>query len=161
LVTFITTAALTGAPPIAACFEVIAAGAPTVVVHSRARRRRTELRSVWPEVLDDLASAIRAGLSLPEALIALGERGPEEVRTEFRQFAEDYRATASLRRAGERHSRLSLTNLSRAAGTRLRSVVSAPPSPMPISFSHHGRDQREFVTNGIHPIRALGDHLRR
>ncbi|PFG40610.1 type II secretion system protein F (GspF) [Georgenia soli] len=93
LVTFATAAALTGAPPIAACFAVIVAGAPSLVVRSRARRRRTELRTVWPEVLDDLASAIRAGLSLPEALIALGERGPEEVRTEFRQFAEDYRAT--------------------------------------------------------------------
>jgi tight adherence protein B len=93
LVTFVTAAALTGAPPIAACFAVIVAGAPSLVVRSRARRRRTELRTVWPEVLDDLASAIRAGLSLPEALIALGERGPEEVRTEFRQFAEDYRAT--------------------------------------------------------------------
>ena len=91
--TFVTAAALTGAPPIAGCFAVIVAGAPSLVVRSRARRRRTELRTVWPEVLDDLASAIRAGLSLPEALIALGERGPEEVRTEFRQFAEDYRAT--------------------------------------------------------------------
>ena len=93
LVTFVTAAALTGSPPIAASFAVILAGAPSVVVRTRARKRRTELRTVWPEVLDDLASAIRAGLSLPEALIALGERGPEEVRTEFRHFAEDYRAT--------------------------------------------------------------------
>lgn len=93
LLTFATVTALTGSPPIAVCFAVIVAGAPTLVVRARARRRRTELRTVWPEVLDDLASAIRAGLSLPEALIALGERGPEEVRTEFRLFAEDYRAT--------------------------------------------------------------------
>jgi tight adherence protein B len=93
LATFVTAAALTGAPPIAACFAAIVTGTPSIVVRIRARKRRTELRTVWPEVLDDLASAIRAGLSLPEALIALGERGPEEVRTEFRQFAEDYRAT--------------------------------------------------------------------
>jgi tight adherence protein B len=85
--------ALTSAPPIAACFAAIAAGAPWALVHSRARRRRTELRTVWPEVVDDLVSGIRAGRSLPEALISLGERGPEEVREEFRRFAEDYRAT--------------------------------------------------------------------
>ena len=81
------------ATAIAACFAAIAAGVPWVLVHSRARRRRTELREVWPEVVDNLASGVRAGLSLPEALIALAERGPEELRAAFRRFAEDYRAT--------------------------------------------------------------------
>ncbi|UNX54155.1 type II secretion system F family protein [Georgenia sp. TF02-10] len=83
--------ALTAAP-IAACFAVLAGTLPWALVRSRARHRRTLLRTVWPEVIDDLASGIRAGLSLPEGLIALAERGPEEVRTEFRRFAEDYRA---------------------------------------------------------------------
>ncbi|MGO3483066.1 MAG: type II secretion system F family protein, partial [Cellulosimicrobium funkei] len=36
---------------IAACFAVIAAGAPSLLVRSRARRRRARLREVWPEVL--------------------------------------------------------------------------------------------------------------
>ncbi len=44
-------------------------------------------------MIDDLASGVRAGLSLPEALMALAERGPEEVRAEFARFADDYRAT--------------------------------------------------------------------
>jgi tight adherence protein B len=44
-------------------------------------------------VIDDLVSGIRAGRSLPEALISLGERGPEDIRPEFRRFAEDYRAS--------------------------------------------------------------------
>lgn len=83
----------TASPPIAACFALIAAGVPGMVVKARARRRQVELRSVWPEVVDDLISAVRAGLSLPEALISLGERGPVELRPQFRRFADDYRVT--------------------------------------------------------------------
>jgi len=44
-------------------------------------------------VVDNLASGIRAGLSLPEALGQVGERGPVELREPFRAFAADYRAT--------------------------------------------------------------------
>lgn len=85
--------AITATPPIAVCFAVMAGFAPTVYVRSKARRRRTELRGLWPDVVDDLASGIRAGMSLPEAVIALAERGPERLRGEFAQFARDYRAS--------------------------------------------------------------------
>ncbi len=83
----------TGSPPIAVCFAVMASLVPMAFVRARARRRQVELRAVWPEVVDDLISAIRAGLSLPEALTTLGEHGPSEVRPEFRRFGEDYRVT--------------------------------------------------------------------
>jgi tight adherence protein B len=79
--------------PIASAFAVIAAGGPVALVRYRARKRRSELRELWPEVVDNLASGVRAGLSLPEALSQLGERGPDELRRPFRQFGEDYRAT--------------------------------------------------------------------
>ncbi len=85
--------AVSGSPTIAACFAVMSGAAPYVVVKSRARRRRAELRTLWPEVVDDLVSGIRAGLSLPEALMALGERGPAELRPAFVRFGADYRAT--------------------------------------------------------------------
>jgi len=84
---------LTLSPTIATCFAVIAACAPAVLVRSRARRRRARLRDVWPEVVDHLASGVRAGLALPEAVGQLGERGPVELREPFRRFAQDYRAT--------------------------------------------------------------------
>ena len=67
--------AVTRALPIAVCFALFAALAPVTMVRSRARRRRTELRDVWPEAVDHLASGVRAGLSLPEAVGQLGERG--------------------------------------------------------------------------------------
>jgi tight adherence protein B len=79
--------------PIAVAFGVIAAGGPVSLVRYRARQRRSELRELWPEVVDNLASGVRAGLSLPEALSQLGERGPEELRRPFQRFGEDYRAT--------------------------------------------------------------------
>jgi tight adherence protein B len=86
-------ALLSRSPTIAAAFAVIAAGGPVTLVRYRARKRRSELRELWPEVVDNLASGVRAGLSLPEALSQLGERGPDELRRPFRQFGEDYRAT--------------------------------------------------------------------
>ncbi|CAM3356618.1 type II secretion system F family protein [Occultella aeris] len=102
LVTFVVAAAVTGSPTIAASFAVLVALAPGAYVRSRARRRRTELRELWPEVVDDLNSGIRAGMSLPEALIGLSERGPEPMRAEFRAFADDYRATGRFSDALDR-----------------------------------------------------------
>jgi tight adherence protein B len=84
---------LTQTAPIAAAFAVIAGAVPTVLLRQRAYRRRAELREVWPDVVDNLASAVRAGMSLPDALAQLGVRGPEPLRLPFARFAEDYRMT--------------------------------------------------------------------
>lgn len=85
--------ALTQVWTVAACFTVMAAMAPVAVVRIRARQRRSKLRDVWPDVVDHVHSAVRAGLALPEALVQLGERGPVELRGAFQEFAHDYRAT--------------------------------------------------------------------
>lgn len=69
---------------------------PPILLRSLARRRRTELREVWPEAVDHLISAIRAGMSLPEALAQLGEKGPEELRAHFSAFAHDYQASGDF-----------------------------------------------------------------
>lgn len=80
-------------PVIACAFGLLGCWAPVAVVRFRLRQRRAELRDLWPEVVDNLASAVRAGLALPEALTQVGTRGPEELRSAFRRFGEDYRAT--------------------------------------------------------------------
>lgn len=85
--------ALTRSPPIAVAFALIAGMGPLTLVRSRARRRRHALREVWPEVVDHLGSGVRAGLSLPEAVAQIGERGPVELREPFRDFARDYRSS--------------------------------------------------------------------
>lgn len=92
-VVFVVSAAVSHTVPIAFAFAVFAGLAPMTLIRYRQRKRRTELRDVWPDAVDNLASAVRAGLSLPEALSQLGNRGPQELRRPFQRFAEDYRAT--------------------------------------------------------------------
>lgn len=79
--------------PIALVFGAFAAYAPVLLLRVRARKRLAELRELWPDAVDSLASAVRAGLSLPEALTQLGTRGPPALRDSFERFGEDYRAT--------------------------------------------------------------------
>jgi tight adherence protein B len=79
--------------PVAAAFAVMAGYLPFGVVAGRAQRRRRELAEAWPDAVDNLASAVRAGLSLGEAVGGLGERGPEPLREPFRAFARDYQAS--------------------------------------------------------------------
>ncbi|MGI8577983.1 MAG: type II secretion system F family protein [Nocardioidaceae bacterium] len=80
-------------PPVAAAFALMAGYSPIAMVRARARRRRRELAEVWPEAVDNLASAVRAGLSLAEALTQLGERGPTALRPAFGAFGRDYLAS--------------------------------------------------------------------
>lgn len=84
--------AVTRSWPISACFGLFGGWLPMAVVRWRARKRTAVLRQLWPDVVDHLRSAIRAGLSLPEALIQLSEKGPEELRHVFRDFGSDYRS---------------------------------------------------------------------
>ncbi|MGG5173693.1 type II secretion system F family protein [Pseudarthrobacter sp. J1763] len=77
---------------IAACFGLFGGWLPLALVSWRAKKRTAVLRQLWPDVVDHLRSAIRAGLSLPEALMQLGTKGPEELRPLFLEFAADYRS---------------------------------------------------------------------
>ena len=74
-------------------FALIVSWGLVAAVRYRRRRRLEALREVWPEVVDNLASAVRAGMSLPEALTQIGVRGPETLRRPFDRFGADYRAT--------------------------------------------------------------------
>jgi tight adherence protein B len=85
--------AVSGTPPVAVVFGLLAAYVPVALLRGRASRRRREFADLWPEAVDNLASAVRAGLSLPEAVTQLGERGPEPLRPWFRDFGADYLAT--------------------------------------------------------------------
>ncbi len=92
--------------PVALVFGAMGAYLPVAIVTGRARKRQQEFAEVWPEAVDNLASAVRAGLSLPDALGGLGVRGPEPLRAAFDAFALDYQVTGrfdeSLDRLKER-----------------------------------------------------------
>ena len=84
---------VSGTPPVAIAFGVMGAYLPAALVAGRARRRLREFAEVWPEAVDNLASAVRAGMSLPDALGGLATRGPEPLREAFDQFALDYQVS--------------------------------------------------------------------
>jgi tight adherence protein B len=84
---------LTSTIAVALCFGVFAFFLPIVILRRLRHRRQLALRELWPEAVDNLASAVRAGMSLPEGLSALGERGPAELRPAFARFGTAYRAS--------------------------------------------------------------------
>lgn len=69
---------------------------PVVAVNSRGRRRRRNLRSAWPDLVDHLVSAVRAGQSLGDAVSGLADIGPVELRPAFREFARTVHAAGTL-----------------------------------------------------------------
>ena len=106
VVGFVAVQVLSRTVPVALAFGGIGAYLPFAALRGRARRRQREFVEVWPEAVDNLASGIRAGLALPEALAGLAVRGPEPLREPFAAFALDYQASGrfvdSLDRLKER-----------------------------------------------------------
>lgn len=79
----------------------IAAGAaalalPSLLVSRRARAHRRAARIAWPDVVDHLVSAVRAGLALPDGVAGLAASGPALTRAAFAEFADDYRVTGNF-----------------------------------------------------------------
>ena len=88
--------AISGVAVVGLLAAVVAGYLPLAILRRRARTRSVALRSAWPDAVDMLSSAVRAGMSLPEAVIDMGVRGPEALRPAFRSFAADYRASGSF-----------------------------------------------------------------
>jgi tight adherence protein B len=81
---------------LAAAAAAVAFVAPFVAVGWRARARRRATRVVWPDAVDQLVSAVRSGLALPDGLATLAITGPVGIRGAFAQFEADYRSTANF-----------------------------------------------------------------
>jgi tight adherence protein B len=94
--------ALSRSPWLGLAFAGLAAWLPLGALQARRRRRLRELREVWPDAIDNLASGVRAGLSLPEAVAGLAEHGPEPLRAPLARFADDYHATGRFGAALDR-----------------------------------------------------------
>lgn len=79
--------------------SISAIGAAAVVplvnagISARARRRESQLRVLWPEVIDSMVSGVRAGASLVDLFIDLETSAPVELRPYFAEFAREYRAS--------------------------------------------------------------------
>lgn len=90
------TAAIVPVVAVAVVVGVVAALLPSTAVGARARRRRRLLRAAWPDLVDHLVSAVRAGQSLGSAVAALSVVGPAETRDAFRTFERAVESTGTL-----------------------------------------------------------------
>lgn len=88
--------ALSRVVAIGVAFGAFAALVPGFVMRGRRQRRQRAFAEAWPDAVDHLASAVRAGLSLPEALAQLGERGPEPLQPAFVEFARHYQGSGRI-----------------------------------------------------------------
>jgi len=81
---------------VAAVAGILALCLPWVVVAWRARAGRRATRVVWPDAVDQLVSAVRSGLALPDSVVTLAHSGPPVTRDAFAQFERDYRMTGAF-----------------------------------------------------------------
>lgn len=88
--------AATGVAVIAAAGGILAASSPALAIGWRARARRQATRVVWPDLVDQLVSSVRAGASLPDAMVGLAQVGPDLTRSAFAELASTYRITGSF-----------------------------------------------------------------
>lgn len=82
--------------PAAGVTSLLAAWAARSAATRGRERQDRQRREAWPDAIDSLASAVRAGLGLPEALADLGRRGPEPLRPAFRAYGADLATTGSF-----------------------------------------------------------------
>ena len=90
------TFALSSVIAVVLCSAALALMLPSLAISWRARVRRRATRVVWPDVVDQLVSAVRSGLALPDSLMTLAHTGPAVTRGAFAAFAARYRATGNF-----------------------------------------------------------------
>jgi tight adherence protein B len=75
---------------------VVAFAVPFAVVSARARARLRARRAAWPDLVDHLVSALRAGQPLAESVGSLATVGAPESREAFVLFEREVRASGAV-----------------------------------------------------------------
>ena len=96
MVVFTVTVIVTAVPVVALLAGLAAASVPVLLLRRRVNQQIKARQEAWPDAVDQLTSAIRAGLSLPEAVADLSRRGPEPLRMSFAEFDAEYRVRGSF-----------------------------------------------------------------
>jgi tight adherence protein B len=139
---FVLVAGLTGSLPVALGFGALAGWSPVAFARSRRNDRREKFRAAWPDAITTLISAVRAGISLPDACSQLAQRGPEDLRDGFASFASAYKATGSFQAA-----------LARARGDFADPVADRVIAALTLAHDVGGSDL-------VRVLRTLGDFVR-
>lgn len=87
---------VTTIPAVALLAAGVGATVPRMLHRRRLRAGLRDRAAAWPGLLDDITSAVRAGLDLPEALSHAGVRAPGELRAAFAHFDEQYRRSGDF-----------------------------------------------------------------
>ncbi len=104
LLAFATQIAL-GWPMVSVTTFVLGLTLPAWYLTNRHQRERTTMQSALAEAVDSLRSAVRAGMSVEEALASLARNGPEVLRPPLTDLARDLRVSGfeeAIRRTRER-----------------------------------------------------------
>jgi tight adherence protein B len=76
--------AIWGAPLPALVVATVAATVPLAAARTRRRARQDHARDAWPRMIEEIRlQAVTLGRSIPQALLAVGLAGPEEMRPAF------------------------------------------------------------------------------
>ncbi len=78
---------VTGIPMVALVPAAALAFLPRIYFGRQRARRLAEVQNAWPDGLRDLTASISAGMSLPRAIEALADKGPEPLRQAFSRFS--------------------------------------------------------------------------
>lgn len=125
--------ALMGSLPFGICFAVLLVCVPWYLVRRQAEIRRLRIEDQLADAMVSLSSAIKAGLSLGQALQILADQCPRPICEEFRQMVGEYQMGKPLERVlVETRDRLKSENFalfaaamqaSRESGGRLNETV--------------------------------------
>lgn len=102
LVFFAIAQAVFGVLALSAGLAAVGGWVPWSLVSWRAGTRVRANRTMWPDVVDQLVSAVRSGLALPDGVAALARTAPESTRAAFVVFERDYRSSGVFAPAADR-----------------------------------------------------------
>lgn len=94
--------AVYGGAPAAGVVGLAAAAIPIASARSRRRARRAAAREAWPRMIEEIRlQAVTLGRSIPQALLLVGARGPEEMRPAFAAAQREWLISTDLDRTLE------------------------------------------------------------
>ncbi|GAB3390066.1 type II secretion system F family protein [Humibacter soli] len=101
-VSFAVAQAVFGLIALSVALAIVGGWLPYGVVSWRAAARVRANRTMWPDLVDQLVSAVRSGLALPDGLAAMAVTAPESSRAAFAAFERDYRSSGIFAPAADR-----------------------------------------------------------
>lgn len=90
---------VTGLAIVAGLSLILGFSLPRLAQNRAARRRVDQRREAWPDAIDNMVTAVRAGMSLAEAMCGVAVNGPACLREDFAHFAAEYRLSGNFNRS--------------------------------------------------------------